>query len=526
MMDERPAPGRRRALAAGVCALLLLQPLQPLQARGPGGRAHAVQSAADNAYGNRETVTLALNQSRVIKLRTQAARVSVAAPNIADILVLDPRQIYVVGKEVGSTNLILWDAKDQVRGTIALDVTPDLELLKSHLHEILPGERVQVRSAQGAVVVSGTVSSPQKAEAAAQVAQSFADAAAKDQGKGKVLNMIQIGGSQQVLLEVKVAEVSRDLVKRLDINFTGFGNGGSIKIGTAGSGTTFPDAIFKDPVLGDVRRPQFADTGMWGPAVPEFAPGKTTVQDTAVFLQSLSGNFLFNLVIDAAKNNGLARILAEPNLTTLSGQQAKFQAGGEFPIPVSQGSNNGTSIEYKQFGVIVTFVPVVLDSGVISLKLNVSVSDLTTTNSVTLPTGATGSNFYIPALTTRNADSTVEIKSGQTIAIAGLINESLRENVDKFPGLGEIPVLGMLFRSQEFVKKQTELVIFVTPRLARSFDPQQVKLPTDSFVEPSDLEFYLMGRTQGRKHQPGDSTPTGTLGPDKSGSEGFFGHDL
>jgi pilus assembly protein CpaC len=265
---------------------------------------------------------------------------------------------------------------------------------------------------------------------------------------------------------------------------------------------------------------------MWGPAIPEFAPGRPGIQDKGVFLSSLSGNFLFSLVIDAAKNKGLAKILAEPNLTTLSGQEAKFLAGGEFPIPVPQDLGT-TTIDYKEFGVGVIFVPIVLDSGVISMKVNVVVSDLTNQNSLALPTTADGATFFVPALTKRSANSTVEVQSGQTIAIAGLINESLREGVQKFPGLGDIPVLGMLFRSQEYVKGQTELMIFVTPRLARAYDPDLVRLPTDSFVEPTDQEFYLMGRLEGRKYRESDGYATGgTLGPDKSGSEGPFGHDL
>jgi len=252
------------------------------------------------------------------------------------------------------------------------------------------------------------------------------------------------------------------------------------------------------------------------------------IQNEGLFLSSLSGNFLFNLFIDAAKDQGLAKILAEPNLTTLSGQQARFLAGGEFPIPVAQREDTIT-IEFKEFGVGVQFVPVVLDSGVISLTLDVTVSELTRDNALELGSGTGNEVFYIPGLNKRSANSTVEVRSGETIAIAGLINETLRENVDRFPGLGELPILGMLFRSQEFIKGQTELVIFVTPRLARSFDPSLVKLPTDSFVEPSDQEFYLMGRLKARP--PGERAGTTTtteagLGPDKSGSEGHFGHDL
>ncbi len=508
-------------IAASLLALMLVGAsgaIQEVDAASPGG--------ALSVFENREHLEVALNQSRVIVLKTAATRVSVANPEIVDIVVLDPRQVYVVGKQLGTTNLVMWDDKDQVRGMLRLEVTHDLDLLKSKMHQLLPGERIQVRSSQGSIVLSGQVSSPSNAEAAVQLAQSFAQLSGGGQAPA-VLNMIQVGGSQQVMLEVKIAEISRTLTKRLDVNFTSFYDGGSVQIGTVGGGAGFPDALFRVPgIPGEVRLPQFSSPGMWGPAIPEFAPGRSVIQDKGLFLNSLNGNFLFNLVIDAAKDQGLAKILAEPNLTTLSGQQARFLAGGEFPIPVPQDFGN-TTIEFKEFGVGVQFIPVVLDSGVISMTLNVTVSDLTTQNAIALPAGTSGNTFFIPALTKRSANSTVEVQSGQTIAIAGLINETLRENVDKFPGLGEVPVLGVLFRSQEFVKGQTELVIFVTPRLARSFDPTLVKLPTDSFVEPSDLEFYLMGRLKARPpEERSDFATGGGMGPDKSGSEGYFGHDL
>jgi pilus assembly protein CpaC len=221
----RPRRSWASALATALLTLVLAGVLPPV----PSGALGQAQAAS-----GRESVTVALNQSRVINLRSQAARVSVANPEIADILVIDPRQVYVVGKQLGTTNVVLWDANDKVSGTINLEVTPDLDLLKTRLHEVLPGERVQVRSAQGAIVVSGEVSSRDKAEAAVQLAQSFANAASGGEDKAKVLNLIQIGGSQQVMLEVKVAEISRSLSKRLDINFTSFYNGGSVKIGTVG----------------------------------------------------------------------------------------------------------------------------------------------------------------------------------------------------------------------------------------------------------------------------------------------------
>ncbi|MNC47109.1 Type II secretion system protein D precursor [compost metagenome] len=215
-------------------------------------------------------------------------------------------------------------------------------------------------------------------------------------------------------------------------------------------------------------------------------------------------------------------MLAEPTLTTLTGQQAEFISGGEFPVPVTE--DDGITIEYKEFGVGVKFLPVVLDSGRINLNLNVSVSELSNTNALALDTGLDsvlggGVAQVIPSITKRSAQSTVELGNGQTIAIAGLINETTRDFVSKFPGLGDVPVLGHLFRSQQYQSGETELVIMVTPYLAKPLDAKAVRLPTERFVEPNDLDFYLLGKTKGKG--PGRNIPV-TLGV----SEGRFGHDL
>ncbi len=229
----------------------------------------------------------------------------------------------------------------------------------------------------------------------------------------------------------------------------------------------------------------------------------------------LTNDFLINVTIEAAKENGLAKILAEPNLTTLSGQEAKFLSGGEFPIPVPQGDDNVT-IEFKEFGVGVGFLPIVLGDGRINMVLNVSVSELSNANSVAVGSGGSSSSFLVPSLTKRSANSTVELMDGQTIGIAGLLNENMREVISKFPGLGDIPILGHLFRSQEYIKGETELVILVTPHLVKPISPGDIKLPTDSFVEPNDAEFYLLGRMEG-------SASTDRSG---GGTTANFGHDL
>jgi pilus assembly protein CpaC len=235
-----------------------------------------------------------------------------------------------------------------------------------------------------------------------------------------------------------------------------------------------------------------------GPAIDEFVPNPITIQDKGFFATFLNDNFLFNLAFDVAKEKGLAKILAEPTLTTQTGQQASFLSGGEFPIPVPQGNNGGVTVEFKEFGIAVKFLPLVLDAGRINLKLNVSVTELITSGNIAINVGGTSQTFLIPTLSKRSAQSTVELADGQTIGIAGLINENLRETVTKFPGLGDIPIIGALFRSQSFLKGETELLILVTPHLVKPILPGEIRLPTDNFHEPSDFEFFLGGRMEGR----------------------------
>jgi pilus assembly protein CpaC len=227
------------------------------------------------------------------------------------------------------------------------------------------------------------------------------------------------------------------------------------------------------------------------------------------------------VMVDAAKDEGLAKVLAEPTLTTMTGHEASFLAGGEFPIPVA--NRDGVRVEFKDFGIALKFLPVVLDSGTISLTVNIAVSELTQQHAAIVSVDRTASSFVVPALSKRSASSTVELGSGQTMGIAGLINENLRETSNKFPGLGDLPVLGALFRSQEFEKGETELVIFVTPHFARPSSREHLRLPTDDFVEPSAIEFYLMGRLEGNPRRRPNPAPEA---PPQGGLEGRFGHAL
>lgn len=472
------------------------------------------------------TLVIPINKSRIIDLRAPIARVSIANPAIADILVINPTQVYINGKQLGTTNMILWDDGDDVQGQIALEVTHDLQSLKEKLHRFLPGERIRVESAQGAIVMTGEVSSAVKLDAALRLARSYAggELGGGDGEDGRVINLLQVGGAQQVLLEVKVAEVNRNLTRRLDIDFTGLYDGGSIKIGAVNGGAEFPDFINPDGlrVLPFAMNPGV--DGIAGPAIPEFNPGAATITDAGVFANYLGGNFYFNIVLDLAKARGLARILAEPNLTTLSGEEAEFLSGGEFPVPVP-GDDGAVTIEYKAYGVSLKFLPFVLDSGLISLNVNVSVSEISNDTAIALAPAETSAVTVVPSLRKRGANATVEVPSGRAIAIAGLLSETTSGNVDRFPGLGDLPIIGPLFRSQQYQTGQSELIIFVTPRLARPISPDQITLPTDGFVEPSDVEFYLRGRLEGRRAGESPSAPR-RLGPDRTGAEGPFGHDL
>jgi pilus assembly protein CpaC len=413
---------------------------------------------------------------------------------------------------LGTTNVLLWDRDDILIGTVHVEVTHDLRSLKEKLYLLLPNEKIEVYSAQRNIVLAGRVSNATNMNAAVRIADGYFSQVASavesetfqlsggtssraDKGVGEVINLMSVGGVHQVMLEVKVAEISRTELKRLDVRFNTILTGSNNwNWGGVNGGASFPDAPGGIPV--------FDNAAPYGPVIDEFLPNDLVIQDKGFFASYLSENALFNLAFDAAKINGLAKILAEPTLVTQSGHEAKFLSGGEFPIPVPQGLQ-GTTIEFKEFGIGIRFLPVVLDSQRISLKLNISVSELTTTSPVTLSAGGSSSTFFVPSLNMRSAQATVELADGQTIGIAGLINENMREAVSKFPGLGSIPILGTLFRSQEFRKDETELLIMVTPHLAKPLVPSEVQLPTDNIVESGDFGWYMQGKLQGRASRGG-----------------------
>lgn len=469
------------------------------------------QEGASRVGGGAEnSLTVPLYKSRVLSLDAPAARISVGNADIADILILRSSQLYVLGKDLGTTNVLLWDNNDRLIGTVSVEVTHDLQALKAKLHHLMPDERIEVYSAQRNIVLAGRVANVSNMNAAVRIAQGYFKASAETRAQqgstefgaanvaeeevGDVINMMSVGGAQQVMLEVKVAEIARTELKRLDVRFnTILTRSSRWNVGGVNGGASFPDQVF---VPGNFRVPVFDNPAPHGPVIDEFAPTTAVIQDKGFFASLLTEEFLFNLTFDAARERGLAKILAEPTLTTLTGQEAEFLSGGEFPIPVPQ-QNGAVTIEFKVFGVGVRFLPVVLDSDRINLKLGISVSELVNNNSIAIQRDGVSSSFIIPSLSTRSAESTVELSDGQTIGIAGLINENMREVVTKFPGLGDLPGLGVLFRSQSFQKGETELLILVTPHLAKPVLPADIRLPTDNVSEAGDIGFFLGGKLEG-----------------------------
>lgn len=468
------------------------------------------------------TISVPIYKSRIVALPTPAKRVSVANPDIADVLVVGSGELYILGKDLGATNVLLWDRDERLISSVSVFVTHDLEGLRETIASVLPGEKIQVVSAQRDLVLSGTVTSALKMDAAMQIAHSYLQQAAtakeklmfkeetqgagtqdSDRKAGQVINLMSVAGAQEVMLQVKVAEVQRSIMKDLNAQWNLIHNNGAATIGGVNGGATFPPVQWVpqnaySPIFGspNPRLPPPNGGNPVGPYVSLFQPTVPSIASQGLFGGWVGKELAAQLIIDAAAQHGQARILAEPTVTTLNGQEAQFLSGGSFPIPVPE-QNGVIGINYKDFGVKLVFQPLVLETGRINLKLNISVSQLVTTNSLVVSPITSSSVFAVPALSERRASSTVELSDGQTIGIAGLMNENMNSAVTKFPGLGDIPILGQLFRSQSFQKGQTELVIFVTPTLAKPIMPGDVKLPTDNQIDPSNVDFYLRGRMEG-----------------------------
>jgi pilus assembly protein CpaC len=427
-------------------------------------------------------------------------RLSDIMPQEKDLLVMASNDmITIYGKlqdptNLGTINLLAqaYAPKEKIINLLSVPrqekSMPKVFLLKEKIHEILPREKeVRVTAAGDKIMLSGKVTS------AAALAQVMALTEAYSPAE-KILNLLEVGGVQQVMLEVRVAEMSRSLIRRLGFNFAYLSS----------SGQNFGLSLLNNLVSLPAGETLLPD------------PGNASSPINAIFRFLGNEGTEWTLFVDALKETGLVHVLAEPTLITLSGQSASFLAGGEFPVPVPQSDNNVT-IEYKEFGVGLAFTPTVLDDGKISMKVVPEVSELDFTSAVSF------AGFVVPGVKTRRVSTVIELADGQSFAIAGLLQNNVREIVSKFPILGDIPVLGALFRSSSFQKNESELVIIATPHLVKPLDMSKQTLPTDHFIEPTDAEFYLMGAMEGR---PAEETPGRTSSPQASagGLEGDFGH--
>ncbi|HSF62908.1 MAG TPA: type II and III secretion system protein family protein [Paracoccaceae bacterium] len=416
----------------------------------------------DGAPSN--ALNVPMNRAVVVESDVPFAELSIANPGIADISTLSDKSIYVLGKAPGRTTLTLLAPDGSLISNVDVHVTPDVAEFKERLRQILPGENIEVRTANDGIVLSGQVSSTAKLDRALDLANRYAPE--------RVSNLMTVGGTQQVMLKVRFAEMQRSVSKNLSASLGVRSNSSSVG-GVIGTGNfTAPGAVnnaFNNGVI---------------PINP--------ASEGAIGLGFTAGALQFAVLLEALESKGVVRTLAEPNLTALSGQEAKFLAGGEYPIPVASGENSIT-IEYKPFGVEMNFTPVVVDGDVINLTINAAVSSIDTT--VTLQAGG----FSINAFKRRETSTTVEMRDGESFAIAGLLQDDFRNVNGQVPWLGDIPILGALFRSAEYQRAQSELVIIVTPHLVTPTRGEALALPTDRVRLPTERELFLFGKVGGQQ---------------------------
>jgi len=441
------------SLLAMSLALLAEEGKQPVVAS-PENRVLLVTDGLEDGR-----LAVAMNKTLVVNTRAPYKRVSIAAPDIADVNPVGATNLLLTAKKPGVTQMVLWDDGERSQ-VIDVAVGADLELLKDQLKQMFPTAKIDVSLAGGQVVLRGRVPSTTAAEQAVQLAQPFAP---------KVLNFLEVSGGQQVMLQVRFAEVSRSATNTLGVNF-GFTDGQMFLGSNIGQVSPFGLKDFVNQTTG---------LGSTGPT-----------SSVTLFGRGQWGQVTFDYYLQALRQNNLLRVLAEPTLTTISGQEASFLAGGEFPIPVTQGGGTGAggtavTIEYRTFGVKLNFVPMVLGDGRIRLKVSPEVSDLDFTTAVRF------NGFVIPGLTQRKLTTVVELGEGQTLALAGLLNNNISATKDVTPVLGDLPVVGALFRSVRYQRKETELVVIVTPRLAEAMNPAQVPtLPGEKWKHPTEGELF------------------------------------
>ncbi|MGH8788554.1 MAG: type II and III secretion system protein family protein [Cupriavidus necator] len=439
-------------------------PVTSAEARGPN---------CTGAIRSESSVMVAVGKSQLITLQEPVRNRTLGNPNVVQATMVSPQTLYVLGRAVGTTNMIV-QGRSGSCSIINVVVNADAGGLQTSLGQLLPGEPgIRVMTAADNLVLTGSVTNAQSAQQAMDIAQAYANAAQGGDAnkKGSVLNMLSVDTPQQVMLEVKVAEVSKTLLNQL------------------GSTVNLQGGF-----------------GSWsGGLVTSLLTGAST----AIFA-SKANNRPFDIALDAQKNDSLVKILAEPNLVTISGQEASFLAGGKIYIPVAQsnaiGGNATITLQEEEFGVGLKFTPTVLANGRIHLKVSPEVSELSPTGA-TIRGGTLAGQTILPVITTRRASTTVQMRDGESFAIGGLLTDSARGSLKALPGAGEVPVLGTLFRSTQYQQDLTELVFVITPRLVKPMQTSNYPLPTDSFSTPNPLSLYFMGNMEGSGKRPPQPAP-------------------
>lgn len=432
--------------AAALFIGLGLAAAQPASA---GQQANHLQ-VSQAEIGATQHVEVGRNKSVIVDLPTEAREVIVSQPQIASAIMRSKRRAIVQGVNIGETNIFFLDAKGARISVLEVSVSNDASGLESTIARVIPGSRIKVESFDGRVVLTGTADSDDDVQKAIQIAAQFTGSV------DSVANVVQVNGAQQVALRVTVAEVERETVKQLGINLSGSISGGSLST-----------SIINQPSLG----------------------GASNVITTNGATAGLDiGGVQLSATLRALERRGAMRTLAEPTLTAMSGQEASFLAGGEFPVPSGINSDGLITFTFRQFGVNLTFTPTVMSRGQIGLKVDTQVSEPTTEG------GFSVGGITVPATKDRQASTSVRLQSGSTLAIAGLIEDKVRQQFNELPGISKLPILGALFRSRDFVHSQTELLILVTPVLAQAGGP--IQLPTDDVQFPGDAEAIFLGHMQ------------------------------
>ncbi|MFB9262242.1 type II and III secretion system protein family protein [Bradyrhizobium erythrophlei] len=460
-----------RSLSCVLCTVVLLFPLTAtaqIKRDGRGGPPHAAPASISG------TLNVSSSQGKTVHLPAPAASIFVADPTIADYQTPSNTTIFVFGKKSGRTSLFALNGDGEALAELRVVVTQPIEDLRAMLKAQVGDYPIQVSYTPRGAILSGTAPSADVVDTAKKVTEQFLGADAL------IVNRIQVAGSLQVNLSVRVAEVSRSALKDLGINLSALAQNGGFVFG-----------------LSSGRRADFGAAGGGGTVGVSFG----------------AGNINVSAVLDALANEQLASVLAEPNLTAMSGEAASFLAGGEFPIPVLQ-DNRQVSVQFRQFGVSLEFVPTVLNNNQINVRVKPEVSELSKDGEVKV------NGISVPALSTRRANTVVELASGQSFAIGGLIRRTFNTDISTFPGLGDVPILGALFRSSSFQKRETELVIIVTPYIVRpGTTPSQMSAPTERIGPPSDAGRIL---TNTLASPPRDRGAPPTSAPGATGGAGFI----